>query len=443
MSTHFYRSVILLSCLSLAVAGCDRGAAESNQPGTSAGADGSRGSGRAGGASGGGRGRGGAGGPVPVTTAKVESKSVPVTIPAVGTAEAISTVQVRAQVTGQLGQVHFTEGQEVRKGQLLFTIDPRPFETALQQAQAVLARDTATANNAQAQNARYEDLFKRGLIPRDQYETQRASSQSLQATLEADRANVENAKLNLSYTRVTAPIGGRTGSLSVHAGDLIRANDTTALVTINQVSPIYVTFSVPGRYLGEIRRYQAQKPLLATAQGQAAVAPGAQAPPPSVATPDMPAPQTQVAAGQGATAAVTPGPVETGRVTFIDNTVDPATGTIKLKASFDNKDQGLWPGLFVQVTLAVSVDQGAIVVPAAAVQPSASGQYVYVVKADHTAEVRPVTVSRQLGEEMIIAQGLTPGEEVVTDGQLRLTPGAQVTTRGQGRAGANSADQRH
>ncbi|HET7694854.1 MAG TPA: efflux RND transporter periplasmic adaptor subunit [Vicinamibacterales bacterium] len=365
---------------------------------------------------------------MPVVTVKAQAKSVPVNIPAVGTVEPVTTVQVRAQVTGQLSAVHFSEGQDVRKGQLLFTIDPRPFETALQQAEAVLARDSATARNAAQQKERYEDLFKRGLIPRDQYETQTASAAALQATLEADRAAVDNAKLNLNYTRIAAPMSGRTGALGIHVGDLVRANDTTPLVVINQVSPIYVSFSVPGRYLGEIRRFQAQKPLAVEARGQAPLAPGAQAPPPPT-----PAPFGQeVAPGQGATMPVKPGLVEQGRVTFIDNTVDAATGTIKMKATFDNRDQGLWPGLFVQVTLSLTAEDNVIVVPAAAVQPSASGQFVYVIKPDRTAEVRPVAVARQFGEEMIIARGLAAGEEVVTDGQLRLTPGAQVSIAQRG-----------
>jgi multidrug efflux system membrane fusion protein len=356
-----------------------------------------------------------------------------VNIPAVGTAEAMSTVQVRAQITGQLSQVHFNEGQDVKKGQLLFTIDPRPFEAALQQAEAVLARDTATAKNAEQQHARYEDLYKRGLIPRDQYETQSASYESLQATLQADRAAVENAKLNLNYTRIAAPMSGRTGALGAHPGDLIRANDATALVTINQVSPIYVTFSVPGRYLGQIRQYQAKKPLAVQARGQAPVPPGAQA-----QAPPLPTSGHDVAPGQGATMVAPPGLVEEGRVSFIDNTVDATTGTIRLKAAFDNRDQGLWPGLFVQVNLSLTEEANSIVVPATAVQPSPTGQYVFVVKADRTAEVRPVTVARQFGEDMVIAQGLRDGEEVVTDGQLRLTPGAQVTTAGP--RGSGSGD---
>jgi multidrug efflux system membrane fusion protein len=417
---NYLQKLAILAVIGLSFVSCSQTGADAPSPAqtaTGGGTGGPRG----------GAGRRGAGGPVPVVTAKAQSKAVPVTIPAVGTAEALASVQIRAQTTGQLSDVHFAEGQDVRKGQLLFTLDPRPFEAALSQAQAVLARDTATANNAEQQKSRYEDLYKRGLIPRDQYETQRASNESLQATLAADRAAVDNAKLNLAYTKIVAPMSGRTGALGVHVGDLVRANDATPLVIINQVSPIYVSFSVPGRYLGDIRRYQAQKKLVVQAKGQAPIAPGAQAPAPPPPTPSV---GQTVAPGQGATVAAPEGLVENGVVTFIDNTVDASTGTIKLKGTFQNADQGLWPGLFVQVTLNLTTEQGVIVVPATAVQPSASGQYVYVVKSDRTAEIRPVTVARQFGEEMIIAKGLTVGEEVVTDGQLRLTPGAQVTIAG-------------
>jgi multidrug efflux system membrane fusion protein len=426
MSTQSKIHVILLILLSLPVSACGG----SSQPNAAVNG------GEAGGASGsGGRGggrRGDGGGAVPVTTTRVEEKAVPVTIPAVGTAEAISTVQIRAQVTAQLSQVHFAEGQEVKKGDLLITLDARPFEAALQQAQAVLARDTATANNAAAQNARYEDLYKRGLIPRDQYETQQASSQSAQATLQADQAAVETARLNVSYTRITAPISGRTGSISAHVGDLIRANDTTALVVINQLSPIYVTFAVPGRYLSDIRRYQAQRPLQVIAKGQASVPPGAQPPPPST-TPQATAPNISKEPGSAE-----PVPQATGTVTFIDNTVDPSTGTIKLKGTFPNPDHRLWPGLFVQVTLNLATDPNAIVVPAIAVQASQTGQFVYVVKPDSTVEMRNVTVERQQGEQMVIAGGLSAGEEVVTDGQLRLTPGARIVRAEAGARGRGS-----
>ena len=424
MSIHSKIYVILLILLSFSVPACS-GSAQPNQA-----ANGGQGRGERGGR--GGR-NGGGEGPVPVTTTHVEQKAVPVTIPAVGTAEAISTVQIRAQVTGQLSDVHFAEGQEVRKGDLLFTLDARPFEAALQQAQAVLARDTATANNATAQNARYEDLYKRGLIPRDQYETQHASAQSAQATLQADQAAVETAKLNVAYTRMTAPISGRTGALSAHVGDLVRANDTTPLVVINQLAPIYVTFAVPGRYLSDIRRYQAGRPLQVIAKGQASIPPGAQPPPPTTI-------EQANGADLGADdpSAASNVPTATGTVTFIDNTVDPTTGTIKLKGTFPNADHKLWPGLFVQITLNLSTDPNAIVVPANAVQASQTGQFVYVVKQDGTVEMRNVTVARQQGEQMVIARGLSAGEEVVTDGQLRLTPGARIVRAGQGARGRGS-----
>jgi len=390
---------------------------------------------------GGGRGgrSGGGGGPIPVTTAIVQQKAIPVTIPSVGSAEAQQIVQVRAQVTGELSAVHFIEGQEVTKGQELFTIDPRPFQAALSQAQAVLARDTATATNAQSQRTRFEDLYKRQLISRDQYEAQIATSDAALATLEADRAAIDTARLNLQFTHIISPLTGRTGSLGVHQGDLIRANDANPMVTINQLSPIYVVFAVPGRYLTDIRRYQAQRALTVHAKGQTTLPPGAQPPPPPVlgslqAAPPAgsqsatPGASPSTLAKAEASAGMTPAISEAGRVTFIDNAVDPTTGTIRLKGTFDNSDHALWPGQFLQITLDLTTEQGAIVVPAGAVNPSQSGQFVYVVKPDRSVEVRNVTILRQQGEEIVIAQGLQAGEEVVTEGQLRLTPGAKITS---------------
>jgi multidrug efflux system membrane fusion protein len=356
---------------------------------------------------------------------------MPVTIPAVGTAEPVATVQIRAQVTGQLSAIHFTEGQEVKKGAPLFILDARPFEAALQQAEAVLARDTAQAKNAQSQRVRYEDLFKRGLIPRDQYETQMATATALESTLAADQAQIENAKLNLQYTKIVAPISGRTGSLNVHQGDLIRANDTTPLVVINQVAPIYVTFSVPGRFLPDIRRYNTQHPLRIEARIQPAGTPGA----PQIAPPHPgAAPAETTDDGSKVDPPSNPAPlaIEAGNVSFIDNTVDPTTGTIRLKGTFGNEDHALWPGLFVQVTLVLRTDANAVVVPSVAIQASQVGQFVFVVKPDKTAEVRNVVVERQQGEESVIAQGLKPGEEVVTDGQLRLNAGSRVMTGTRG-----------
>jgi membrane fusion protein, multidrug efflux system len=404
-----------LVCIGLVMPGCSGGDA-TETPGSNSPAN---------------AGRRGGGGPVPVVTARAISKSVPVTIPAVGTAEPVATVEIRSQVTGQLSEIHFREGQDVKQGAPLFTLDARPFQAALQQSQAVLARDTAQAKNAQSQRARYEDLFNRGLIPRDQYETQMATASALEATLAADEAQVENARLNLQYTRILAPISGRTGALGVHQGDLVRANDTTPLVVINQVAPINVVFSVPGRYLPEIRRHHGTQPLRIDARIQAGGTPGA----PQLAPPS---PESIVAGGADG-ASSTPAPrtplneaTEAGTVTFIDNTVDPTTGTIRMKGTFGNANSALWPGLFVQVTLMLRTEANAVVVPAAAVQASQAGQYVFIVKPDRTVEVRNVTIERQQGEEMVIAQGVSPGDEIVTDGHLRLTAGAAVTTGTRG-----------
>jgi multidrug efflux system membrane fusion protein len=363
-----------------------------------------------------GAGRGGRGGaPVPVVTARAERKAVPVTIPAVGTVEAISTVAIRSQVTGQLKAVHFEEGTEVQQGQPLFSLDPRPFQAALQQAEAVLARDTATLKNAEAGQVRADALFQRGLIPREQDESQRASTAALTATVEADKAAIETARLNLQYTEIASPITGRTGALGAHVGDLVRANDTTPLVIINQLTPVYVSFAIPGRFLVDVRRYQARKPLSVTAT----------APPAETDIESVPA--------------VDLGAVR-GVVTFIDNAVDVSTGTIRLKATFPNADHQLWPGTFVEVTLNLTTQPDAIVVPVTAVQASQEGQYVFVVKSDRTVEMRTVKVERQQGDEMVIADGVSPGDEVVTDGQLRLTPGARITARGEaGGRGAGPA----
>jgi len=368
-----------------------------------------------------GRGGRGADGPVPVLITRVVQKPMPVILPAVGTVEATSSVQIRAQVTGQLSALHFAEGQEVEKGQPLFSLDSRPFLATLQQAEAVLARDAATLQNAQAQQARAENLFQRGLLARDQHETQRSSATALAATVAADKAALESARLNLQYADINSPISGRTGILGAHVGDLVRANDTTPLVVINQLSPVYVTFSVPGRYLADIRRYQAQKPLPVTAVtptvSNPVAAAGNEGPAlaPGGAAPDSSA---QAASAQGL-------------VSFIDNTVDPATGMIRLKGTFPNSDRVLWPGAFVRVTLLLTTDPNALVVPVTAVQASQDGQYVYVVKSDSTVEMRALRIERQQGDQVVVAGGVTAGEVVVTDGQLRLTPGARVTARGE------------
>jgi multidrug efflux system membrane fusion protein len=344
---------------------------------------------------GGASGRGGNGNreAVPVAAASVVEKAMSLDIPAVGAGEAISSVQVRAQTTGQLGEIHFAEGQDVQKGQLLFQLDPRPFQLALQQTQAVLARDTAQALNAQKEVERYKPLLDRGLIPREQFDSTVASATAAQATTGADEAAVETAKLNLEYTRISAPISGRAGSLTVHTGDLIRANDTIPMVVINQIAPINVTFAVPGKLLDQVREFQAHAPLRVTA--------------------DVGADHRSLE----------------GHVTFIDNAVDPTSGTIKLKALFNNQTRDVWPGQFVNVSMQLTTDPHAIVAPAAAVQASQNGQYVYVVKSDQTVKMRSVTVERTVGADAIMSAGLKAGETVVTDGQLRLTPGTRVSIR--------------
>lgn len=323
---------------------------------------------------------------VPVLVAPVEQKDVPVQIKAIGSVEPYSTVQVKSQINGELTGVSFTEGQDVKKGQLLFTLDKRPFEAALQQAQAALARDQAQAANQNAQAKRYDDLFKQGIISKEQRDMQVSSSEALNATVAADKAAVENAKVQLSYCDIYSPIDGRTGNLIVHKGNQVKAQDTTALVVINQITPIYVTFSVPEQYLSDIKKYKEQRSLLVHAS-----------------IPNDPKPAT-------------------GKLSFIDNAVDTTTGTIKLKGEFANMDRRLWPGQFSDVELTLTTEPHAIVVPSQAVQTGQNGQYVFVVKSDNTAEMRPVKVTRTMGDQTVLASGVNPGEQVVTDGQLRLAP---------------------
>jgi multidrug efflux system membrane fusion protein len=332
--------------------------------------------------------------PVPVTTAAVVVKTMPVNVRANGTVQAASVVEIRAQVTGALTDVHFTEGQDVRANQPLFTLDSRPFEAAVKQAQANLARNTAQQTNAKADLARATDLFAKGLIPRSQFDLATTAAAALDATVAADTAQVENAKLQMQYTKIAAPMDGRTGALMAHAGDLVRANDTTPLVVIQRVTPIDVSFSVPARQLPDVRRYHAQRPLAVEAR----------------------------------IAGSADGAVH-GTLDFIDSAVDPSTGTIRLKGRFTNADRRLWPGSFVDVTLQLTTDPKALVVPAHAVQTGQQGPYVYLVKADKTVEMRQVTVARSEDGQAIIERGLQAGDEVVADGHLRLTPGARIVLK--------------
>lgn len=333
--------------------------------------------------------------PVPVAAAAVSQKTVPVTLRTIGTVEAYTTVSVKALVGGELVKVHFQEGQEVKEGQLLFTIDPRPHEAALREAQARLARDQALMKKAQDDARRYARLIQEDLISREQYDQVMATAQALEATVRADEAAVETARLKLGYCSIRAPISGRTGSLLVHQGNLVKAEDEKkALVVIHQIQPIYVSFTLPEQHFGAIKEAMAAGPLPVLVQ----------------------------VSGEDAR------PL-TGGLTFVDNAVDPATGTIRLKATFANEARSLWPGQFVEVHLRLADEPGALVVPARAVQAGQGEQFVFVVKPDRTVEYRAVTVKRQLEGEAVIDKGLAAGETVVTDGHLRLVPGARVEVK--------------
>ena len=383
--------------------------------------------------------------PVPVLVAEAVRRDVPLDVSVIGTVQALTTVGVKSQVSGQVVKVNFTEGQDVKADQLLFTIDPRPFAAALaqakanvgrdtaqmrqaeaalaqrqaevQQAMANLERDQAQLENARVQERRYKTLVEKELVARELYDQFRTNLSALEATLNADRAAVENARaaaqaaaagvenaraviqadeamvetanLNVGYTTIRAPMNGRTGNLMLQAGNVVKANDDNPMVVIAQVHPIYVSFAVPQQHLTAIKQYSAAGPVKVRA-----TAPGATKP-------------------------------AVGRLTFVNNTVDPTTGTIQLKATFDNAENVLWPGQYVDVVLTLTT-QPAVVVPSQAVQPGQQGPYVFVVTPDLTVQPRPLELGRRLATETIITKGLAPGERVVTDGQLRLVPGSRV-----------------
>jgi len=348
---------------------------------------------------------------VPVTVAQVERKTVPQQVTAIGTVEPMHTVQVRTQVGGALDGVHFREGQEVSKGDLLFTLDSRAYQAALAQAQSAVQRDKAKMVDAESTARRYEELAKKEYVTQQQAESARADAAAMQATVRADEAAVEQAKLNLAYCAIRAPVTGRTGSLLVHAGNVIKANDVT-LVVIDQMQPIYVSFAVPERVLPQIRAKQGEQlPVAARLSDQK---PGE-------------VPESSAIRGEA----------EQGVLTFVDNAVNSATGTILLKATFANKDEALWPGSFAMATITLGEIRDATVAPSQAVQRGQQGQYVFVVKQDGTVESRPVVVATQDERQAVIEKGLVPGEVVVTDGQLRLAPGSRVQIKG-GAAGSGS-----
>jgi multidrug efflux system membrane fusion protein len=361
---------------------------------------------------------------VPVKVATAVQKDVPVQLRAIGNVEAYSTVEVKPQIDGELARVYFEEGDEVKKGELLFLIDTRPFEAALRQAEANLARDIAQLKKAKEDARRYTDLFKKGIVSEQEYDQYRTNFEALEATVKADRAVLENAKLELEYCYIRSPINGRIGEILVHEGNTVKGRDTT-LAIINQTKPIYVSFSVPEQYLSEIRKYMSTMGKLKVE----AYVPERESKPKVISKKESES-NTSVSSKESNTETITfknePNPI-VGELSFINNKVDEATGTIMLKGVFQNEDETLWPGRFANVALTLTTQPNAVVVPSQAIQIGQEGHYLFVVKPDLTVESRPVVLGiRPNQKEVVIVNGLQPGEKVVTEGQLQLAPGVKV-----------------
>ena len=345
-----------------------------------------------------GKGRGGDGGPISVRVARATTKPMPILIEAVGTVEPEQSVQIRAQVSGVLQSVLFKEGDKVKAGQQLMQIDPRTYQAQYNQALAALGRDKAQLENARAQQERLEPLLKREFITRQEYDVAVTSTKSLEATMQANQAAAEQARIQLEYTRISAPISGRTGALAVKPGNLVAAGaggGGAPLVTINSTDPILVSFSIPERQLDEIRRFQHEKDMRIEI------------------LPDR-----------------ISSPVASGKLVFIDNTITPQTGTVVLKTRVANDVEVLWPGQFVNVRIVLTVEPDAIVVPEAAVQPGQEGSFVYLVDEENKVQVRPVKVSRQIGGDVVIAAGVKPGDRLITEIPQALQPGLTVRVAG-------------
>jgi multidrug efflux system membrane fusion protein len=330
---------------------------------------------------------------VPVMVAKAVVKPMPIELHAIGTGQASSTVSIESQVAGIVSEVHYTQGQYVKKGDLLVSLDDRPFVANLQLAQANLSKDTANARLAQVQAERYEKLFQAGVVPKEEYDQYVATAQADEAAVLADKATVDSAKLQVSYCSIYAPISGRTGAQLVYPGTVVKANDLPVLVVINRISPIFVNFAIPQQYLDEVKKYMAHGRLVVQAT-----------------------PSNNSAA-------------EKGILTFVNNTVDANTGTIQLIGTFQNADLRLWPGEFVTVVLRLAEQENAIVVPSQAVMTGQQGDYLFVVRPDMTVDLRNVTVARTENGESVVTEGVKPGETVVTDGQVRLIAGSKIVIR--------------
>jgi len=333
---------------------------------------------------------------VPVLTTTVVEKRMPVRLHAIGTVEPVASVAIKARLDGLITSVHVRDGQDVVKDELLFQLDPKPFEAQMAHAQADLARDVAQLEYSKGQERRYKELLERNFVSPEAYAQVAANLRALESTIKGDESEVNRTRINLGYTTIRSPIAGRAGKILLSEGNLVKANDSVAMVVINQLSPIYVSLSIPQQYFEEIRRMQAKSPL------------PVEVPPEYGKTP--------------------------GKLAFSDNTVDASTGTIKLRGRFDNAGKLLWPGQFVDTWLTLREEPAARVVPSQALQNGPKGQYVYVVKSDATAEQRDVVVARIDGNEAVIDKGLEPGESVVVDGASRLLPGSKVSAKSQDKA---------
>ena len=340
---------------------------------------------------------------VPVVIAPATRKPMPVRIEAIGTVQPIAAVAVKSRVDGEIAEVKISDGQAVKAGDVLFVLDTRAAEAQLKQTEATLAKDRAQLENAKRDVGRYKPLTEKEFVSRQQLDTAQTNVAALEATVLADQAIIDTFKVQLTYYTIRSPIDGRVGTIALKTGNAVKAQDTISLVTINQIKPIYVSYSVPQRELPGIRAAAGAGtvPVQATVPGD-------------------------------------PGAPATGKIFFFDNQIDPTTGTISLKAIFDNADERLWPGEFVNVSSMLRVEADAVTVPSSAVQVGQNGSYVFVVKADNTVELRPVTVNRTVGNESVISKGLNADERVVTDGQLRLTNGSRVEIRTSEAAGAQA-----